>query len=185
MDERQRTLSRSRSGPSNPMRVGFEAAQAAIMEAAQRAMANARVERDAIAGICAGLGGVGRLEAAVQIRAAIAAAFPRTAVKVCSDLELALSAIESGPAIVLVVGTGSAAIGRDAQGLVLRAGGHGPLLGDEGSAYDVGRRAVIAAIREHERTGADSALGKQILAQLGSPGWVTVHQRARGRAAPE
>ena len=56
------------------------------------------------------------------------------------------------------------------------------MLGDEGGAYDIGRRALIAALREHERGGTDSALGKQILRQLGIAGWVGVQERARTNA---
>src|SRR5208283_1810822 len=59
-----------------------------------------------------------------------------------TDLELTLEATGEGPAIVLIAGTGSAAVGRDAQGQIARIGGHGPLLGDEGSSFDVGRRAA-------------------------------------------
>ena len=49
----------------------------------------------------------------------------------------------SGPAIVLLAGTGSFAVGRNAAGEMARAGGYGSQIGDEGSAYDIGRRAVL------------------------------------------
>jgi N-acetylglucosamine kinase-like BadF-type ATPase len=179
MDEARKVLARSRSGPSNPLRVGFEAALAALIESAECAIRIAQVERNSVAGLCAGLAGAGRMEAALEMRAALATTFPRTAVKVCTDLELALAATGHGPAIVLVAGTGSAAIGRDSKGLIRRAGGYGPLLGDQGSAYDIGRRAIIGALLGHDRSGADSPLGSQILTQLGSPDWVSVQDRVR------
>jgi N-acetylglucosamine kinase-like BadF-type ATPase len=181
-DETQNVRARSRSGPSNPLRVGFDAALAALREAAHRVTTEARVEPGAIAAICAGLAGTGRPEAAEQMRAALAAAFPSAAVKVCTDLELALAAAGEGPAIVLVAGTGSAAIGRDAQGQVVRAGGYGPLLGDEGSACDIGHRAVAAALRVRDRSGGDSALGLQILRQLGCASWTAVQERVHAAA---
>ena len=182
MDEAQKILAQSRTGPSNPTRVGFDAALKALKEGAKLALAQAKVKPESIAGICAGLAGTGRLEAGVQIRAELAVAFPRTVIKICTDLELALAAMPDGPAIVLVAGTGSAAIGRSADRNILRAGGFGPLLGDEGGAYDVGRRTLIACLRDHERGGADSPLGKQILRQLGVAGWVGVQERARTNA---
>lgn len=182
MDETQKILAQSRSGPSNPTRVGFDAVLKSLKDGASLALTQARMKPESIAGVCAGLAGTGRLEAGVQIRAALAVAFPRTAIKICTDLELALAAMPDGPGIVLIAGTGSAAIGRSANGDILRAGGFGPLLGDEGGAYDIGRRAIVAALREHERGGTDSALGKQILRQLGAAGWVGVQERARANA---
>ena len=182
MDETQKILARSRSGPSNPIRVGFDAVLKALTDGAKLALTQARVPPESVAAICAGLAGTGRLEAGVQIRAVLAVAFPGTAIKICTDLELALAAMPDGPAIVLIAGTGSAAIGRSPEGDILRAGGFGPLLGDEGGAYDIGRRAIVAALREHERGGADSALGKQILRHLGAAGWVGVQERARANA---
>lgn len=50
------------------------------------------------------------------------------------------------PAIVVIAGTGSIAYGCSAEGFT-RVGGWGSLLGDEGSGYDLGRRALQAAAR--------------------------------------
>ncbi len=44
--------------------------------------------------------------------------------------------------VVLIVGTGAAAFGVDRNGREARAGGWGPLLGDEGSAYWMGLRCA-------------------------------------------
>ncbi|MGH7368149.1 MAG: BadF/BadG/BcrA/BcrD ATPase family protein, partial [Candidatus Rokuibacteriota bacterium] len=41
--------------------------------------------------------------------------------------------------VLLLAGTGSIALGRDSRGRWARAGGLGPLLGDEGSAFSIGR----------------------------------------------
>jgi N-acetylglucosamine kinase-like BadF-type ATPase len=49
-----------------------------------------------------------------------------------------------------MAGTGSIAFGQDGQGNRARAGGYGPLLGDEGSGYDIGRKALIAALRAED-----------------------------------
>lgn len=182
MSEEQKILAQCRSGPSNPARVGFDVALKSIQDSAKLAMSRARVKASSISAICAGLGGIGRLESGVHIRARLAVVFPGTAIKVCTDMELALAAAPEGSAIVLVAGTGSAAIGRSVDGMILLAGGYGPLLGDGGSAYDIGRRAVIACLRERDRHGSDSDLGKQILRQLGCSGWVGVQERVRANA---
>ena len=182
MDDAQRVLARSRSGPSNPVRVGLPAAVAALEEAALRAFAAAGVERPALAALCAGLAGAAQPEIADRVAATLASLFPAIPVKVCTDLDTALAATGDRSAIVLVAGTGSAAVGHDALGRVARAGGNGPLVGDEGSAYDIGRRAILAVLRDLDRTGDDSSLGKQILRQLGCSGWPEVQQRVSAGA---
>jgi glucosamine kinase len=190
---------RGTAGPSNPFRVGFGAAFGALREAAEKALAGTPMltpigvpglvqgETQAgaadVAAVCAGLAGVGQPADAEKMRALLAAEFPRALVRICTDLELVLSAGPPGPAMVLVAGTGSAAIGRSANGEVTRIGGHGPMISDEGSAYDVGRRAVVGAQREFDRSGKDSELGKRILREMGSPQWADLRKRIQ--AAPD
>jgi N-acetylglucosamine kinase-like BadF-type ATPase len=66
---------------------------------------------------------------------------------VISDTEAAyLGALGARPGILLLAGTGSMALGRDARGQWARAGGLGPLLGDEGSAFSIGRQWLRATI---------------------------------------
>jgi N-acetylglucosamine kinase-like BadF-type ATPase len=76
-------------------------------------------------------------------RRALAARFARLAprVEVLSDAQAALlGALGSDrPGLLVLAGTGSIVIGRDARGRWARAGGLGPLLGDEGSAFWIGR----------------------------------------------
>jgi len=52
-----------------------------------------------------------------------------------------------------------------------RAGGLGPQTGDEGSAGDTGKKAVMVAKLHRERTGVESRLGKQMLNHLGISNW--------------
>jgi len=61
-------------------------------------------------------------------------------VLVISDVEAAyLAALGAEPGVLLLAGTGSIALGRDRSGRWARAGGLGPLLGDDGSAFSIGR----------------------------------------------
>jgi hypothetical protein len=63
-----------------------------------------------------------------------------SSVHAVSDTEAAyLGALGDRPGILLLAGTGSMALGRDGRGRWQRAGGLGPLLGDEGSAFWIGR----------------------------------------------
>lgn len=179
-DESGKILARTQAGPSNPLRVGFGAAISAIREAARQAIAQASMAGESrAAAICAGLAGAGPPESAEKIHALLAAEFAESNVQVCTDLDLALAATGDGPAIVLLAGTGSFAVGRNAAGETARAGGYGSQIGDEGSAYDIGRRAVLTAMRENDRTGADSALGQRLLREVGCADWSGVKARAQ------
>lgn len=83
-------------------------------------------------------------------------------VSVMSDVEGAFhGALGDGPGVLVLAGTGSIVIGRDAGGRWARAGGLGPLIGDEGSAFWLGRewlrrtpRAALAARRLARGPGA-------------------------------
>jgi glucosamine kinase len=178
MDPAGKILVRSFAGPSNPSRVGVESATREIEKAADLALREARVTRDTVVALGAGLAGTGKLEMKERMQASLEGAFPGAAVSIFTDLEMALAAAGEGPVIVLVAGTGSAAIGRNAQGQIWRTGGHGPLHSDDGSAYDIGRRAVARAMKEREEQGADSCLGMKILGQLCCASWPDLQRRA-------
>ena len=178
MDPSGKILARSIAGPSNPSRVGVESAAREIEKAADLCLQEVRGARTAVAALGAGLAGTtdpGRKE---RMKTALAGAFPGAAVYIFTDLEMALAAAGEGRVIVLVAGTGSAAIGRDAQGQIWRTGGYGPLHSDDGSAYDIGCRAVARAIKDREERGTDTQLGKNILQQLGYESWPDLQQRA-------
>jgi len=178
MDPAHKVLARSISGPSNPYRVGVESATREVEKAADLCLKEVRAAKSDILAIGAGLAGTGNQELKEGMRASLQRAFPGTAVTVLTDLETALAAAGEGPVIVLVAGTGSAAIGRTSDGQVWRTGGQGPRLGDDGSAFDIGNRAVSTAIKAREQQGRDSHLGKAILEQLGCSGWEELEQRA-------
>ncbi len=96
-------------------------------------------------------------------------------VRVVSDVELAfesaLTPANTPPGraagILILAGTGSIALGRDARGRVARAGGLGPAKGDEGSGYWIGReyaRRVLSGRRMNNRSVAEiAALAETVL----------------------
>lgn len=181
MDSAGKIIARCFSGPSNPYRVGVDSASQEIEKAADCCLQESLLARNAVAALGAGLAGTGNPELKEQMRMSISAAFPGAAVSIFTDLEAALAAAGEGPVIVLVAGTGSAAIGRNAQGEVWRTGGLGPRLGDDGSAFDIGSRAVAKAMKEREQKGTDSMLGRKILEQLGYASWQELQQSANAK----
>ena len=70
--------------------------------------------------------------------------------------------------VLLIAGTGSVAYLRKG-GSYQRIGGWGYLLGDEGSGYDMGRRAITAALRAYDGRGPQTLLQKLIEDRLGEP----------------
>ncbi len=83
------------------------------------------------------------------------------------DSVIALYAATLGrPGIVVNAGTGSFAAGIDANGRVIRAGGWGNIIDDEGSAYDVGKLAIRAALRALDGRGRKTAILKMLVPRL-------------------
>jgi N-acetylglucosamine kinase-like BadF-type ATPase len=81
------------------------------------------------------------------------------AVRVISDAEAAhAAALRDRAGLLLLAGTGSIAIGRDGRGQWHRAGGLGPLLGDEGSAFWIGRQWLRARSRDGDIAPVRAAL---------------------------
>jgi N-acetylglucosamine kinase-like BadF-type ATPase len=178
MNSADQVLARTYAGASNPSRIGVESAVRAVEESAELALRETGLQRSVITAVGAGLAGTAKPDMKERMRSALQKCFPGAAVTIRTDLEVALAAAGEGPAIVLVVGTGSAAFGRNAEGEIARSGGYGPSSSDHGSAYDIGKRAIAAAIQERSR-GLDSELGRQILAQLRCTEWFVVQHRAQ------
>jgi glucosamine kinase len=79
-------------------------------------------------------------------------------IRLTNDAELVLGALPGGVGVAAIAGTGSIMFGRDAQGRRTRAGGWGHVFGDEGSGYDLGRGALMAAARAADGRGPTTAL---------------------------
>jgi glucosamine kinase len=80
-----------------------------------------------------------------------------------NDAELLLTALDGALGVALIAGTGSIALGRDAQGTAARSSGWGHIAGDEGSGYDIGRMALQAAARAADGRGEPTRLLDDIL----------------------
>ena len=172
MNAEGEVLGHATAGPSNPLRAGYAKAWFAMSDAADVVLERAELKSTDIRGICAGIGGAGRESVAKRLSTFLEKSFPNAAVQVTTDLAVTLSAgVGDGEGVILVVGTGSAALGRDAKGKQARAGGRGPWFSDEGSAFDIGRRAVGAIVRAEEKRGPQTALSDKLLKWLGATDW--------------
>jgi N-acetylglucosamine kinase-like BadF-type ATPase len=163
IDASGKALSRSSGGPSNPLTTGFDEAAAAIMGAVERATEKAGIE--VFSAACLGIAGTDRPSGrdALMERLEI----PSGRVRMVTDAAAALAgATGGGPGVIVISGTGSIALGMNEGGETARAGGWGWRLGDEGSGYYIGNRALISALRAHDGRGRPTLLSKRISEQL-------------------
>lgn len=168
-------LAHATAGPSNPLRAGYAKAWFTLSDAADVVLAHQRIKASNIRGICAGIGGAARDTVAKRIATFLEHSFPEAAVEVTTDLVITLNAaVGEGEGVILVVGTGSAAFGRNSKGVTARAGGRGPWFSDEGSGFDIGRRAMAAVVRAEERRGPNTRLAERVLQWLGCRDWERV-----------
>ena len=182
MDESGAILARSRSGASNPSRVALDASLEAIMESAEKALAAAGKTVSDVSSVCGAIAGAGLAGAVEDLREALKLKFPQAkSIFVGTDLSMALAAAGEPPCLAVISGTGSAVIGGDSAGNIVREGGLGPILGDPGSAYDIGRKAMIFALTQWLR-GEDSYLGREILNRFNT-NWIEL--RAQMKANPD
>jgi N-acetylglucosamine kinase-like BadF-type ATPase len=178
LDAHGQLAGRGLGGPANPLRAGFEAAFASLRAAAEGALSAARVDARQVRAVCAGLAGAGSRRVVKRAMAFLVETFPSADVHVTTDSAVALeAAVGGGTGVVLVAGTGSMALGRDAAGHTARAGGMGPLVGDEGSAFDIGRRAVAAVGRARDALAPVTLLSELIPAALEVPDWAGLLER--------
>jgi N-acetylglucosamine kinase-like BadF-type ATPase len=161
-----------RGGPSNPLRCGYDATISSLREAAAEAIAAAKIPRSEIKRVCAGLAGAGREAVIVRMAQFLSDEFPEAQTHVAADYEVALeAAVGPGVGVVLISGTGSVAFGRNAAGETARAGGYGPWIGDEGSAFEIGRRAVSAVARARDTDAPATEMSQTIPIALHCTDW--------------
>jgi glucosamine kinase len=160
-------LASSESGASNHLLVDPETVRSSIAEASGAPLQSA--------GLCAadvfvsaGLAGIdfdGRGAAEMRL---IFAALGFGEMLLNGDMVIAhAGALDGGPGILALSGTGSAVLAIDQGGRRAKVGGWGPLFGDEGSAFRVAERALRAAACAVDGRGPATSLAPRIMAFWG------------------
>ena len=101
-------------------------------------------------------------------RIAFEIGFGEARIGVDHDIRIALAGGLAGrPGIALIVGTGSSCYGRNGAGQTWQTGGWGSLVADEGSGHDLGRQAMVAAVRMADGRIPVTALRDRVFEFLG------------------
>jgi N-acetylglucosamine kinase-like BadF-type ATPase len=168
-------LARAESGPSNPLKMGFRAAEREILKAFRTCLREAGFSPAAaraasppvLSAVCAGIAGVDRRSVYRPLFAWMRRHISARHHLLTSDAAITLAAaVHDAPGIIVIAGTGSIAFARDNQGRLLRAGGWGVPFGDYGSGYDLGRKAVAAALEAFDGRGPHTILMDRICQHL-------------------
>ena len=178
-DERGKVLGEGRGEASNYQTIGLEKAgkaiKSAVAAAIEKAGENFSVSLENLEGklvVVAGLAGADRPLDRERLRPVVWNQLPirPLQLRVEHDARVALAAATGNKSgIILIAGTGSIAFGIDDTGRGVRAGGWGPILGDEGSGYSIGKAALTAVLWEYDGRGKPTSLTDRITSRLGVP----------------
>ncbi len=165
-------LQRHEAGPANILLLS-DAQFLKQLKAIKSALAGQPIPRS----ICLALAGAHGGEEFARIRSQAVKVWQGIPLHVTHDLESAITADEiQGPdkrkgkaekAKVLVLsGTGACFLGKAPNGKWARFGGWGHVIGDKGSGYEIGLRALKATTFYYDRDGTWTRLGQRILRAL-------------------
>lgn len=119
-------------------------------------------------GVCLGTAGVDTEKSRLEVNEIVKQLHFPCPTLIVNDAEIALAAETKGePGVLLISGTGSIGYAVNREGRDCRVGGYGYLLGDEGSAYWISRKAIQAILREYDRTGVQNKMFERISSALG------------------
>ena len=139
-----------------------------------------------IGGVGVGLAGAGRAAEQTAVADALRERLSGARVAVTHDADVAFEAAwGTGSGAVLVVGTGSLVFARAADGAVLRAGGWGATLSDDGSGTSLGRHALRSALAAHDGGPPTTLTDALTLAGLATPEAILDAVYVDGRSVSE
>ena len=165
-------LGEGKAGASNYHVVGAEGAKKALVEAVLAALKDAGIESNqtvklnkavfALAGIDTVIDE--KEVAGVVQRAVTALSIEIGRLLVENDcLSTLLGATQNNAGILLIAGTGSIIFAHDGNNRIVRSGGWGHRVGDEGGGYWIGKQAIQAVLKMMDGRGEETLLSKLIL----------------------
>jgi len=149
----------------------MDKAKEALFEAIETSLKTANISQKEVNGITLGMAGVDRPADVALVTEWMRNYFPSTTkIQVYNDGIVALASGTLGVlhGVVVISGTGMISIGFNKNKNIgpIRAGGLGPLLGDEGSGYAIGIDLLRAASMAHDKRGPPTKLHEGVLQHL-------------------
>ena len=151
-------IGRGCSGASNCRSIGIDQATNSLRQAIDSAFQDAGRETTTVAAACLALAGADRSSDQRQIRLWAGRTLADRLIVTNDGIPVLYAASPDGVGIALISGTGSFAVGRNAAGTVMRCGGWGSLIGDEGSGYQIALAGLQAAVRAADGRGMETKL---------------------------
>ena len=128
---------------ANPSIIGFEKVGILLRSSLIETLKEASVEPSEVK--CIGAGMAGADQAAEWLKNEFVSLFPKSRITVAPDYEIALIGAHGRRyGILILSGTGSSACGINGEGDLIRSGGWGYLIGDEGGGYWLGLQTLKA-----------------------------------------
>jgi len=152
IDDEGKIIARSNTGSTNIYSVTKEEVFDNISFMIDSVLETAGIGKDDLTAGCIGSAGLDQEEERILFREFFDTILrPDFPVKLCMDGEILLcGSLNSFEGYCLMAGTGSVALGRSLEGELVRSGGHGYILGDEGSAAWIAKNAIIRILRSQE-----------------------------------
>ncbi|MFZ0369655.1 MAG: BadF/BadG/BcrA/BcrD ATPase family protein [Halobacillus sp.] len=160
---------------TNPHIIGFEEAGARLVNLIRQGLTQFSIAPQQIVGVGCGLAGVGRQDDEEHMTELLRKKFyslefsENCHLFVASDSVIALKGAlpeESASGMLVIAGTGSNAIAIDENGVIIRCGGWGHLIGDEGSGYYISLKALSKVSKAADGRGQDTAITSLLLSDL-------------------
>lgn len=165
-DQAGHIIAKAESGASNYHAVGEEQTKKVLSDVVSRLISDASASLESCT-CCLGLAGVtSSVDRYVIGRICDEIGLPGNRI-LTHDAQIALiGGAEELSGVIIIAGTGSIVYGINAAGQEAQAGGWGHLLGDEGSGYDIARRALQAVSRAADGRGDPTLLSSLMLDAL-------------------
>jgi N-acetylglucosamine kinase-like BadF-type ATPase len=158
-------LCRARGPGANLQIFGEDEVEAVLSSVIDEALSGRAAGADAL---CIGIAGAGRNVDSVTVKSILDRIGRSRSNLVTNDAAIALVAGAGEQyGVVLTVGSGATAYAVNRVGRVARAGGWGYLMGDEGSAYWMGLRALQSVARAADGRGRPTFMTATVLETLG------------------
>ncbi|AST56994.1 N-acetylglucosamine kinase [Thermoanaerobacterium thermosaccharolyticum] len=138
-------------GTTNIRATSKENVEISLSKLIENSIKNANLDINDCAALCLGTAGAGVKEDKDTLKDIIKSIGIKGNIIVTNDAEIVIAAgTGKMEGVALISGTGSIAYGINNEGLRVRVGGWGHVLGDEGSGYYIGLEAIKAALRYYD-----------------------------------